>query len=246
MVIYLRIFRLVRPQRARILKKTNLAWTLEKFKLSLEIFDLAWNFQSRLKFSILTLRIPHKNRGLVGGSLEMFNLAWKCHSFQSRLKISIPEGDLEIFQDSGPLGLGELSIFTFSDLTSIGLPQGVALGIGLLICFSLEATRTTTRTFENSCWESPGTIPRTIFGPNNVVRMSIASDYAFRSAQNRTHSERHERLKTAPLSKPTNRVSNKKTLGIGRGTVGKCTGPKWSKMVQTSILVKKTLFRTGL
>ena len=34
-------------------------------------------------------------------------------------------------------------------------------------------------------------------------------------------------------------------LGSGRGTVGKCTGPKWSKMVQTTILVKMTLFRTG-
>ena len=30
----------------------------------------------------------------------------------------------------------------------------------------------------------------------------------------------------------------------GRGTVGKCTGPKWPKMVQTTILVKMTLFRT--
>ena len=27
-------------------------------------------------------------------------------------------------------------------------------------------------------------------------------------------------------------------LGSGRDTVGKCTGPKWSKMVQTTILVK--------
>ena len=30
--------------------------------------------QSRLNFSILTLRIPHQNRGFVGGSLEIFNL----------------------------------------------------------------------------------------------------------------------------------------------------------------------------
>ena len=30
-----------------------------------------------------------------------------------------------------------------------------------------------------------------------------------------------------------------------RSTVGKCTGPKWSKMVKTTILVKMTLFRTG-
>ena len=87
-----------KTQRARILKKINIAWTLENFKFPLEIFNLAWNFQSRLKFSILTLRIPHKNRGLVGGSLEIFNLAWKCHSFQSRLKISIPEGDLDFFK----------------------------------------------------------------------------------------------------------------------------------------------------
>ena len=30
-----------------------------------------WKFQSWLKFSILTNRIPHKNRGLVGGALEL-------------------------------------------------------------------------------------------------------------------------------------------------------------------------------
>ena len=53
--------------RAQILKNSR----------SLEIFNLAWKFQSRLKFSILTSRIPHKNRGLVGGSLENFKLAWK-------------------------------------------------------------------------------------------------------------------------------------------------------------------------
>ena len=34
-------------------------------------------------------------------------------------------------------------------------------------------------------------------------------------------------------------------LGSRRSTVGKCTGPKWSKMVRTTILVKMTLFRTG-
>ena len=34
------------------------------------------------------------------------------------------------------------------------------------------------------------------------------------------------------------------TIGSGCGTVGKCTGPKWSKMVRTTILVKMTLFRT--
>ena len=35
------------------------------------------------------------------------------------------------------------------------------------------------------------------------------------------------------------------TLGNGRGTVGRCAGPKWSKMVHMTILVKMTLFRTG-
>ena len=45
----------------------------------LKNFNLSWNFQSRLKFSISPFRIPHKKWG-VGGWL-----AWK---FQSRLKIS--------------------------------------------------------------------------------------------------------------------------------------------------------------
>ena len=34
-------------------------------------------------------------------------------------------------------------------------------------------------------------------------------------------------------------------LGSGCGTAGKSTGQKWTKMVQTTILVKVTLFRTG-
>ena len=50
---------------------------IEKKSISLEICNAAWNFQSRLNFSISTFRIPHNNRGLVGGSLENFNLAWK-------------------------------------------------------------------------------------------------------------------------------------------------------------------------
>ena len=36
-----------------------------------------------------------------------------------------------------------------------------------------------------------------------------------------------------------------KFLRSGRGTVGKCTGPKWSTMVKTTILVKMNLFQTG-
>ena len=46
----------------------------EKNQSRLKITISLENFQSRLKFSILTFRIPHKNRGLVGGSLEIFNL----------------------------------------------------------------------------------------------------------------------------------------------------------------------------
>ena len=45
----------------------------------LKNINLAWKFQSRLKISILSFRIPHKRKG-VGG-----RLAW---NFQSRLKIS--------------------------------------------------------------------------------------------------------------------------------------------------------------
>ena len=82
------------------------------------MFNLAWKFKSRLKFSILTSRISHKNWGLVGGSLEIFNLAWK---FQ----------DLDFFQDLGPVGLGRpdfarflLKMLYFPEFfTKIGAPQ---------------------------------------------------------------------------------------------------------------------------
>ena len=54
--------------------------------ISIEIVNLAWKLQSRLKFTISTFRISHKNGALVGGSLE----------------ISIPEADLEFFQSLRP------------------------------------------------------------------------------------------------------------------------------------------------
>ena len=54
-----------------------------KISISLEIFNLAWNFQS------WPPAFPTKNRGLVGGALENFKLAW---NFQ----------DLDFFQDLGP------------------------------------------------------------------------------------------------------------------------------------------------
>ena len=60
------------------------AW---EFQSRIEIFNLDWKFQSRLKISIPTLIIPH-NRSLV------FNLAWK---FRSRLKVSIWDWSLESF-----------------------------------------------------------------------------------------------------------------------------------------------------
>ena len=61
---------------------------ISSFRLKIQVF--AWNFQSRLKTSISLesfnpgLRNRPQNRGLVGGSLEIFNLAWK---FQSRRAI---------------------------------------------------------------------------------------------------------------------------------------------------------------
>ena len=91
-----------KTQRARILKRNTLlnAWNFQAF---------AWNCQSRLKTSIsleifnLDLENSHKNRGLVGGSLEISSLAWKRHSFQSRLKISISCPN-PIFSRFGPSG----------------------------------------------------------------------------------------------------------------------------------------------
>ena len=66
------------PLLARVasgVEKTITIERLENFKLSLAIFNPARKLQSRLNISILTLTTPHKNRGLVGGLLEMFNLA---------------------------------------------------------------------------------------------------------------------------------------------------------------------------
>ena len=62
--------------------------------ISLESFNLAWKTQSRLKILILTFRIPT-------------NIKWgfcrHTRKIQTHLKISIPEGDLEIFQLSQSL-----------------------------------------------------------------------------------------------------------------------------------------------
>ena len=78
---------------------------------TLQIFNpYAWKFQSRLKFSISIENFnpdldnsPHKG-ALLCGSVEIFNLDWKFQSEIGRLKISIPEQNLEIFQSLGPLG----------------------------------------------------------------------------------------------------------------------------------------------
>ena len=58
------------PERALRSKKENPDW---KFQL-LEIFNLAWKCQSQ------TFRIPHKKRGLAGGSLENLNPVWNVQS----------------------------------------------------------------------------------------------------------------------------------------------------------------------
>ena len=86
-----------RPRGPESWKKINLAWRLENFKFSLEFFNLAWKLQSRLKISILTLRILHKKYGVwwvarlkFSISLEnviRFNLAWKFQSRRAILKI---------------------------------------------------------------------------------------------------------------------------------------------------------------
>ena len=50
---------------------------IEKIQSCLK-FHSRLKFQPRLKISIPTFRIPHtKHRGMVGGSLEIFNLAWE-------------------------------------------------------------------------------------------------------------------------------------------------------------------------
>ena len=126
--------RTILTQRARILKKINLAWTLENFKFSLEIFNLAWKLQSRLKFSILILRIPHKNKGLVGG------LAW---NFQSRLKMSFvsislenfnPGGRSWIFSRFGPSGESPDSRFRIADSVPLRFRLMSRATLLLIVC----------------------------------------------------------------------------------------------------------------
>ena len=53
-----------------------------KKSISLEKINLAWNFQSRLKFAILTFRIPHRKVGLAW----IFDLAWEFQSWRAILR----------------------------------------------------------------------------------------------------------------------------------------------------------------
>ena len=102
---------------------------IEKKKVALECCNLAWK-NSKSQPS----ELPTKTRGLAGGSLEMFNLAWK---FQSRRAI------LKYFSTFGPLGFAAISNRTirtarpktvriaveallFSSGTWRGAPDGVA------------------------------------------------------------------------------------------------------------------------
>ena len=57
----------------------------------------SWNSQQYWGY-FWPSEFPTKTKGLVGSSLEIFNLAWKCHSFQSRLKISILCSILKFFK----------------------------------------------------------------------------------------------------------------------------------------------------
>ena len=69
-------------------KGPNLEEKQSRLKLSISLE----NVKSRLKTSISTFRIPHKYQGLGG---------WLAWNFQSRLKFSILEGDLQLFNVSG-------------------------------------------------------------------------------------------------------------------------------------------------
>ena len=71
------------PLKAHILKNNQ---SRLKFLISLENFILARKCQSRPS------DFPAKDKALMGGSLEIFSL----------MKISIPKGDLKIFQSLGP------------------------------------------------------------------------------------------------------------------------------------------------
>ena len=78
----------------------------------------AWNFQSHLKTSIsLEIFNPnfvnsHKIRGLVGGSLEIFNLAWKCHSFNLAWKFQSRRAILKFFKIWAFWGIGFESLIS--------------------------------------------------------------------------------------------------------------------------------------
>ena len=85
--------------RAQRLKKNRSSL---KISPSLAFFNLAWKFQSHLKFSILTFRIPHQKKAV-----------W----WVARLKLSIslgnfnPRGRSWILSFFGPLGLGTFGTF---------------------------------------------------------------------------------------------------------------------------------------
>ena len=81
----------------------------------------AWKYRSRLKFSILLENFnpdldnsPLWQTGaLLCGALENFNLDWKLQSEIGRLKISMPERNLEFFHSSGPLGFFVIATLRF-------------------------------------------------------------------------------------------------------------------------------------
>ena len=75
---------------------------IDRVKFSIHAIEIV---NLRLKISIPTLIFPTEG-ALFSISIEMFNLDWKFQSEIGRLKVSIPERNLEIFQSLGPLGNG--------------------------------------------------------------------------------------------------------------------------------------------
>ena len=108
------------PEGPNLEKQSISPESLENFKFSLEIFNLAWKLQSRLKFSILTFEnSPTKIRVWWVASLEIFESRLKIViRFESRLKISNPGGRSWNFSRFGPSG-----VFWGRDFKSLAFPR---------------------------------------------------------------------------------------------------------------------------
>ena len=69
--------------------ETLRAQRLKKFNLACKVQFHSWIFQSRLKMSILTFRVPPTKMGFAGWPAWNFNLAWEFRSWMAILNFSI-------------------------------------------------------------------------------------------------------------------------------------------------------------